>query len=882
MGVVFAGSITSVSANTLDQNELFCDTPSCRSIFTITSPETIELMGYECETYPAVLGGGTVDASRFLLKAIVGETTYFSNVTCENGSDALRTGVTRENESIGKLFRDTQAVLLEQRPASGTEYIDQQVYALTNFGEVNAQSDPAPYFPGTGFSLLQPIQSFWGWAVNVVYGIMIFVIIGVAFGVMFRARLPDGAAITIQTAIPNIALAMILIPLSYAITGLFIDAVTLGTDITRNFIVGPGAPGRAAYTEKFQTGDEDDRGLYADDPRLSILSAQNNVDVSEETEGSVREATSAAGNIIGFPEDNAVVGVIGGLFNIVDGGESGSNVSPFSWIGDILNIMIRIFLFFVSLRILIRLLKKFLIFIVAPIYSPFVFAAVAIPGNGTKTIMDYFKLLGSATLFYIVTYAMILLATVLATEEFTQSLPDLEAGLYVPPLIGFNGTASSASDGFISVLNEMLFAVLALTIYISIPKILDDIDEALGTTSPLPKFFTDAWGSAKDTVNFARSTGGAAASTAASIGRNATFREGSLARKAAAVSGTAIRTPGNLVYGANRTRIAARQGLRNFDDRLRGIKPGEAGSQLAKRRADTQERRDMAEARRLSAKNAVERNFWAKQVKAAENELTAINRSAGADEFKEGESTKKGELKIEVKWNGTPLNGNSFILDQGWVKEIDALVTGGTNTLTVKGFSLEVSAEGFKFGSNPLENFSIYSVNNRNSGTSVGTPDPAGDRWRQGRGPGLFRRGETESYPKIKDNAIEGRDTTPSINLPGTGRSLPITGSKGNRLQPNQGLTIFNEFTYAGAGILAPVTATFEKNIAMPKPGGTTWAASFDLTFPNLLALRAGLSPSVTIQSEESIISYDFPTNEYKVESPAFRMRVRATFPFGV
>src|SRR5690606_18904813 len=160
----------------------------------------------------------------------------------------------------------------------------QKVYALTNPGRVYAEDlgvAPAPYFPsGTGFQLLQPIQAFWGWSVNIVYGILILIIIGIAFAIIFRNNLGGSQVVTIQSAIPSIALAMILVPLSYAISGLFIDAITIGTNAVHAFLLGPGAPGNAVYESRNvllkgkcenQTSDDAscDRGLYADDDRVN-------------------------------------------------------------------------------------------------------------------------------------------------------------------------------------------------------------------------------------------------------------------------------------------------------------------------------------------------------------------------------------------------------------------------------------------------------------------------------------------------------------------------------------------------------------------------------------------------------------------------------------
>ncbi|MEK7498174.1 MAG: hypothetical protein AAB656_04640, partial [Patescibacteria group bacterium] len=82
--------------------------------------------------------------------------------------------------------------------------------------EVNAQT-------GFGFTALNPILALWKGSRDITYGLMVIAIITLAFMVMFKVKLNPQTSITIQSAIPKVVIALILITFSYAISGLLVD-----------------------------------------------------------------------------------------------------------------------------------------------------------------------------------------------------------------------------------------------------------------------------------------------------------------------------------------------------------------------------------------------------------------------------------------------------------------------------------------------------------------------------------------------------------------------------------------------------------------------------------------------------------------------------------
>lgn len=76
---------------------------------------------------------------------------------------------------------------------------------------------------GFGFQALTPILPLWKFSRNTTYALFVIVIIAMAFMIMFKVKLNPQTSITIQSAIPKIVIALILVTFSYAIAGLLID-----------------------------------------------------------------------------------------------------------------------------------------------------------------------------------------------------------------------------------------------------------------------------------------------------------------------------------------------------------------------------------------------------------------------------------------------------------------------------------------------------------------------------------------------------------------------------------------------------------------------------------------------------------------------------------
>jgi len=426
----------------------------------------------------------------------IGEITY-SDFTCLR-TKIVTQGMTPEKafETLGLKMNSgpgfagmvilATSDLLQARPVSGVVFALDQVDKLIAPDAVFAQTAPQQYFPGTGFALLAPIQGFWGWAATMAFSFMTLIIIVVAFAMIFRSRLGGKEVVQIQNAIPGIVLAMILIPLSYPLSGLFIDGITVTTNLFHDFILGPAGPGASIYQNDVKGSDEvpfnQGRGLYGDDWRVSSIHIREQFGAQAIASGfaqsfcasSTTDATANC-NSINLNQFNLIDSIVSAFKN---------NPGLAQLLGNLLNLIFNLIAIVVSIKITWRLLKKFVNMIFLPITSPFIFATVAIPGRGTKAVIDYLKQMLNASLHFIVTYCLFLVVIIFANPAFHATITDpAGAAGYRPPVLSGVLTSIIVPAGGVS--SSLIFTLLALGLFLAIPSILDQIDEKL-KAGPLP------------------------------------------------------------------------------------------------------------------------------------------------------------------------------------------------------------------------------------------------------------------------------------------------------------------------------------------------------------------------------------------------------------
>lgn len=111
------------------------------------------------------------------------------------------------------------SLVFADRPLSGIGYIKDRVDNFAIVPVAHAQSSS----PGFGFDSLLPIQPMWTATRNIAFGIFVIAAVVFSFMIMFRVKISPQVAITVQSAIPKLIIALLLVTFSYAIAGLLVD-----------------------------------------------------------------------------------------------------------------------------------------------------------------------------------------------------------------------------------------------------------------------------------------------------------------------------------------------------------------------------------------------------------------------------------------------------------------------------------------------------------------------------------------------------------------------------------------------------------------------------------------------------------------------------------
>jgi hypothetical protein len=127
-------------------------------------------------------------------------------------------GASSSNQSVlGFIF-------LQDRPLSGITYFRNVGRNWHIVPEAKAQVGAgAGVTTGFGFGALDPVLPMWRASRNIAYGVLVLAVIVLAFMIMFRVKINPQTAISVQSAIPKVVVALILITFSYAIAGFAID-----------------------------------------------------------------------------------------------------------------------------------------------------------------------------------------------------------------------------------------------------------------------------------------------------------------------------------------------------------------------------------------------------------------------------------------------------------------------------------------------------------------------------------------------------------------------------------------------------------------------------------------------------------------------------------
>jgi hypothetical protein len=302
------------------------------------------------------------------------------------------------------------------------------------------------YAQGTGWSVLNPVLKIWRAFRNIAYFgyVIIFVVIG--FMIMFRSKIGGQAAITVQMALPQIIISLLLVTFSYAIVSLMIDLIY----VLIYFIVGI-----------FSTfGILEGQGILARDILLteSILEI-----VWRHMIGWGDFAGSAAAAINSVVESmfsNLINNVTGDVVGFVSGGLAYLIIASF--------LMISVF------KVFFMLLKAYISIIFGIIFGPLILMLGAIPGRNTFQVW-FMSILANAIVFP-VTAALILIGVAL-----TGANNDLSVNPFgVATGIGYNPSqVQDVALPFLALNTSGIVGIVGLAFVMMLPSTLELVFKTL-------------------------------------------------------------------------------------------------------------------------------------------------------------------------------------------------------------------------------------------------------------------------------------------------------------------------------------------------------------------------------------------------------------------
>lgn len=140
--------------------------------------------------------------------------------TCQDAINALVASRKTPNNMAAAPSKNENlwSLVFADRPLSGISYVREKFGSFKLVPEVHAQTKV-----GFGFNALKPIQGMWKAFRDIAFGLFVIVAVVFAFMIMFRVKLSPQTVISVQSALPKIVTALILVTFSYAIAGFLVD-----------------------------------------------------------------------------------------------------------------------------------------------------------------------------------------------------------------------------------------------------------------------------------------------------------------------------------------------------------------------------------------------------------------------------------------------------------------------------------------------------------------------------------------------------------------------------------------------------------------------------------------------------------------------------------
>lgn len=358
-------------------------------------------------------------------------------------------------------------------PASGQLWVQE--------GLANAGFVPSVYAQGIGFYGLQPLAPLWKAFRNISYMILVLGMVLIGFLIMFRYKVDPQTTISVESALPRFAYTLLTITFSFAISGFLIDLMYIFMGLSVSTVI---ESVKGSYPG-FQLNELQSvaQHLYSSGPsRLFDLVTWN---------GNVWNVGHALISMLPFAVKGMLEGIIGMavgyvLIKIADGSKLLLVGGAVPFIGGLLSLLLAIVIGFAGFgigitfagiilslvawctllvlffRILIKVFFTYTNIILWIIFAPVYLLQDIIPGKSAFT--DWLKNLVGELLTYPLIIVLIMISALIAQ---TDTVSTSTYNLWQPPF-----ATNRSVNGFAT--------LIAMVLLVNIPKIVDQVKEALG------------------------------------------------------------------------------------------------------------------------------------------------------------------------------------------------------------------------------------------------------------------------------------------------------------------------------------------------------------------------------------------------------------------
>ncbi len=340
-------------------------------------------------------------------------------------------------ENRGAVAQLAQGInaMTTQQPAKTAMY-------LADLGQQAGIYNPVYAQDGAGFSALRPILTIWKAFRNIAYLAFVIIFVVIGFMIMFRSKVSQQTVISIQLALPQIIVTLLLITFSYAIASLVIDSIYLLIYLI------------IAIFETFGVLQKGSQGSVQD-----IIFGHNVIGIAIRNLITPNDAAGAAAKAV----TNAVTGIIEGGVGAVVG--FGTNV--------IMYLIFAVAILISVFKLFFQLLISYVGLIFSTIFAPILLLFNAMPGS--QSFSKWLKgIIANALVFPVAAMMLLVAAALIGEGDFK-----------IAANVGYNAHKNQFDKIALPLVGggmdtNAIMGIIGIGFLMMMPKLIELVQKALG------------------------------------------------------------------------------------------------------------------------------------------------------------------------------------------------------------------------------------------------------------------------------------------------------------------------------------------------------------------------------------------------------------------